>query len=44
MTDSTQGLKTIVLFGIIILLALALLLWSQVPDLFLYFNQAFCAH
>ena len=44
MIDSTQTLKTVVLFGIIILLAVALLLWSQVPDLFLYFNQAFCAH
>ncbi len=44
MTDTTQGLKIIILFCIIILLALALLLWSQVPDLFLYFNQAFCAH
>ena len=43
MIDSTQTLNTVVLFGIIILLAVALLLWSQVPDLFLYFYQAFCA-
>lgn len=44
MTDSGFLLKLIIGMSLILLLALALLLWSQTPYLFEYFNQAFCAH
>lgn len=30
--------------ALIVLLLLSLALWLQTPDLFQYFNQAFCAH
>ena len=44
MTDSNLFLKLIIGMSLVLLLALALLLWSQTPQLFEYFNQAFCAH
>jgi hypothetical protein len=37
-------LKTIMTFIIVTLLVLSIILWKQTPDLFEYFNQAFCAH
>lgn len=37
-------LKTIMTFLIGVLLVLSIILWKQTPDLFEYFNQAFCAH
>ncbi|GAA5557293.1 hypothetical protein Asch01_02012 [Acinetobacter schindleri] len=44
MTDSFFLLKLIIWMGLVLLLALSLLLWSQTPQLFEFFNQAFCAH
>lgn len=39
------GLRKIILYiAIIALLGLSLILWFNTPDLFTYFNQAFCAH
>lgn len=37
-------LKTLLILTVLVLLLLAGLLWWQTPDLFSYFNQAFCAH
>jgi len=37
-------LKTIMTFILVTLLVLSIILWQQTPDLFEYFNQAFCAH
>lgn len=37
-------LKTIMTFIIVTLLVLSIILWKQTPDLFEYFNQAFCPH
>jgi len=37
-------LKTLMTFLIGVLLVLSIVLWKQTPDLFEYFNQAFCAH
>lgn len=36
--------KTIITLVVLGLLTLALMLWINTPDLFIYFNQAFCAH
>lgn len=44
MTNSLIWLKTGITLSIIFFLALALFLWFKTPDLFEYFNQAFCAH
>ena len=44
MTDSTFLLKLWITVAIVLLLAISFLLWSQTPQLFEYFNQAFCAH
>lgn len=44
MTDSMLGLKILIAAAIALLLAIALMLWVQTPQLFEYFNQAFCAH
>lgn len=44
MTDSMLGLKILIAAAIVLLLAIALMLWVQTPQLFEYFNQAFCAH
>ncbi|ENU99435.1 hypothetical protein [Acinetobacter variabilis] len=44
MTDSTFLLKLSIAVAMVLLLAISLWLWSQTPELFEYFNQAFCAH
>jgi hypothetical protein len=38
------GLKISIAAAIVLLLAIAILLWVKTPQLFEYFNQAFCAH
>jgi hypothetical protein len=44
MTHNALLLKTIMTFLIVALLVLSIVLWKQTPDLFEYFNQAFCPH
>jgi hypothetical protein len=44
MTNFAWQLKLILGFGLMALLALSISLWLNTPDLFVYFNQAFCAH
>lgn len=44
MIKSIDWLKFCVSLGVIALISLAIFLWAMNPDLFLYFNQAFCAH
>lgn len=44
MTHNALLLKTIMSFFIAALLVISIILWKQAPDLFEYFNQAFCAH
>lgn len=43
MTD-LGWLKISIAFGVAILFTLAIVLWSNTPELFAYFNMAFCAH
>lgn len=42
--DSTLILKIAFIFFIICLIGTSMFIWFQTPDLFEYFNQAFCAH
>ncbi|EXA67304.1 putative membrane protein [Acinetobacter baumannii 348935] len=44
MTNSTFLLKLSIAVAMVLLLSISLWLWSQTPELFEYFNQAFCAH
>ncbi|MEN8991261.1 hypothetical protein ABD624_04765 [Avibacterium paragallinarum] len=44
MTNSTLWFRLSIAISILALLALSISLWSQTPELFEYFNQAFCAH
>lgn len=44
MTDSLLWLKISIVFCIIVLFSLAIGLWLNTPELFEYFNNAFCAH
>lgn len=44
MTNSDFWLKTAITTTILFFVLLALLLWSKTPEMFEYFNQAFCAH
>ncbi len=44
MTDAGLKLKFIISLVVAGFVMLSLLLWSQTPQLFEYFNQAFCAH
>lgn len=44
MTNSEVLLKVSIVVGVLFFLLLALLLWSKTPNMFEYFNQAFCAH
>ncbi|WP_284729610.1 hypothetical protein [Acinetobacter sp. ANC 5414] len=44
MTDSLRGLKILIGLAVLGLLSLAILLWFKTPQLFEYFNQAFCPH
>ncbi|WP_165815680.1 hypothetical protein [Acinetobacter sp. AM] len=42
--SSVFWIKTSVVMLILSLLTLAIILWMQTPQLFEYFNQAFCPH
>lgn len=44
MTDSMLILKISITVALLLLFALSVALWIQTPQLFEYFNQAFCAH
>lgn len=44
MTNSFLWLKCGIGISIFALFSLAISLWLNTPDLFEYFNQAFCAH
>jgi hypothetical protein len=44
MIDTDTWLKLAVWSVIILLLVLSSLLWLNTPELFEYFNMAFCAH
>ncbi len=44
MTDSLRGLKLAISSAILLFFILSILLWLKTPQLFEYFNQAFCAH
>ena len=44
MTDSFSWLKFSIWLGLILLFGLSSLLWLNTPELFEYFNMAFCAH
>ncbi|MFV5501704.1 MULTISPECIES: hypothetical protein [Acinetobacter] len=44
MTDSLLKLKISITVVLLLLMALSIGLWFQTPELFEYFNQAFCAH
>ena len=44
MTNSFVWLKWGIGISIVALFGLAISLWLNTPDLFEYFNQAFCAH
>ncbi|CAB1210988.1 hypothetical protein [Acinetobacter bouvetii] len=44
MTDSMLGLKISIAAAIGLLLVIAIVLWIKTPQLFEYFNQAFCPH
>lgn len=44
MTDTLAWLKLSIWIGIIVFLGLSFLLWINTPELFEYFNMAFCAH
>lgn len=44
MINSALKSKIILMLSLSGLLLLAIYLWLTTPDLFIYFNQAFCAH
>ncbi|MGE8540499.1 hypothetical protein [Acinetobacter sp. ANC 3813] len=44
MTDSMFGLKLAIVCTVLAFLAVAIALWLKTPELFEYFNQAFCPH
>lgn len=44
MTEYSWQLKLFLSLILLLLLALSIGLWMQTPQLFEYFNQAFCAH
>ena len=39
-----QHFRAIITLLIILLIGTSLLIWTKTPDLFQYFNQAFCPH
>lgn len=39
-----RNFKLILVISIFCLISLSIAIWLQTPDLFEYFNQAFCAH
>lgn len=44
MINSLLNFKVLLTLAITALLGLSIFLWMQTPQLFEYFNQAFCAH
>lgn len=44
MTNLKRNFKILLMGFILGLISLSILIWFQTPDLFEYFNQAFCAH
>ncbi len=44
MTNSLLNFKVLLTLAVIALFGLSIFLWMQTPQLFEYFNQAFCAH
>lgn len=44
MTNSLTWLKITIILGVLFFFSLAIGLWMKTPELFEYFNQAFCAH
>ena len=44
MTEYSWQLKLSLGVMVMLLLVLSISLWLKTPDLFEYFNQAFCAH
>ncbi|ENX41059.1 hypothetical protein [Acinetobacter sp. NIPH 2100] len=44
MTSIERNFKLILVIFIFGLISVSIAIWFQTPDLFEYFNQAFCAH
>ncbi|ENX34826.1 hypothetical protein F889_01464 [Acinetobacter colistiniresistens] len=44
MMNIERYFKLILLVCLVGLISISILIWFQTPDLFEYFNQAFCAH
>ncbi|EOR08772.1 hypothetical protein F896_01301 [Acinetobacter genomosp. 15BJ] len=44
MTNIERHFKLVLFVTLLCLISLSILIWFQTPDLFEYFNQAFCAH
>ncbi|WP_298144804.1 hypothetical protein [uncultured Acinetobacter sp.] len=44
MTELSWSFKLVFGLMLLLLLALSIALWLNTPNLFEYFNQAFCAH
>lgn len=44
MINIERNFKIILIGFILCLISISILIWFQTPDLFEYFNQAFCAH
>lgn len=44
MTNIERNFKIILIGCVLCLISISILIWFQTPDLFEYFNQAFCAH
>ena len=44
MINSLLNFKVLLTLAITALFGLSIFLWAQTPQLFEYFNQAFCAH
>ena len=44
MINSLFNFKVLLTLAITVLFGLSIFLWMQTPQLFEYFNQAFCAH
>ena len=44
MTNIERHFKWLLFVTLLCLTSLSIIIWFQTPDLFEYFNQAFCAH
>ncbi|ENX23308.1 hypothetical protein F892_02556 [Acinetobacter vivianii] len=44
MTNIERNFKILLIGSVLCLISFSILIWFQTPDLFEYFNQAFCAH